>query len=236
MTRHFNRQADIATDLLPYLLRMVSPNVSPVIVGGSGGGTSTASVRKASEQQCVARAVQAMAASGVRFDRTKVSSVEDSNAGPSVYGSTQWIYRMEPSLDELGTFETGGKGFGETGRGRTRFAVRQVLEQEWRKEEKKRAEAARMARLGGAVVGAEVDDSDSGVQEAGKIKDAVIVKRDFFGRPIVTPCLGSVGEEHGERSGTAPNASEDRVWVTYHEGFSNAVRKPITLAELMRGL
>ena len=29
---------------------------------------------------------------------------------------------------------------------------------------------------------------------------------------------------------------EARVWVSYHEGFSMAVRKPVGLAELMRGL
>jgi chromosome transmission fidelity protein 18 len=29
---------------------------------------------------------------------------------------------------------------------------------------------------------------------------------------------------------------EGRVWITYHEGFSNAVRKPLTLAEIMREL
>ena len=28
---------------------------------------------------------------------------------------------------------------------------------------------------------------------------------------------------------------ERKVWVSFHEGFSNAVRKPITLEELMRG-
>ena len=29
---------------------------------------------------------------------------------------------------------------------------------------------------------------------------------------------------------------EHRVWVSFHEGFSNAVRKPISLEELMRGM
>jgi len=30
--------------------------------------------------------------------------------------------------------------------------------------------------------------------------------------------------------------SDNKVWVTFHEGYSNAVRKPITIEELMRGL
>jgi chromosome transmission fidelity protein 18 len=29
---------------------------------------------------------------------------------------------------------------------------------------------------------------------------------------------------------------EGRVWVSFHEGFSNAVRKPVTLREIMSGL
>ena len=241
LTRHFSRQSDIATDLLPYLLRMVSPNVNPVIVGGSNGGASIASVRKASEQQCVRRAVQAMAASGVRFDRTKVSGPEDSGGtagGPMAYG-TQWIYRMEPSLDELGTFETGGKGFGESG-GKTRFAVRQVLDQEWRREEKRLAEAARVARMGGVAVPDVVAKHAGGPASAvGKMKDMGMVKRDFFGRPVTMSRPGSSkaeSEAHEEGKVTAKAEEGNRVWVTYHEGFSNAVRKPITLAELMRDL
>jgi chromosome transmission fidelity protein 18 len=27
-----------------------------------------------------------------------------------------------------------------------------------------------------------------------------------------------------------------RIWVSFHEGFSNAVRKPVTLDDIMRGL
>ena len=38
-----------------------------------------------------------------------------------------------------------------------------------------------------------------------------------------------------DRKGEAEDES-GRVWVSFHEGFSNAVRKPITLAELMKGL
>ncbi|KAK3711319.1 Chromosome transmission fidelity protein 18 [Vermiconidia calcicola] len=235
--RLFSSTSDIATDLLPYLLRMLSPNVNPIIVGGSG--SSTASVRKASEQQLIQRAVQAMGASGVRFDRTKVNGFDGGrSAGPSGYGSTQWIYRMEPSLDELGTFETGGKGFGESG-GKIRYAVRQVLDQEWKKEEKRRAEASRLARFsGGAANGlglARPAGEDEDAAPHRRAANAVLIKRDFFGRPIEVPKPGS--SDNSEKDLEAQTGSgEDRVWVTYHEGYSNAVRKPITLAELMKDL
>lgn len=29
---------------------------------------------------------------------------------------------------------------------------------------------------------------------------------------------------------------DNKVWVSFHEGFSNAVSKPITIEELLRGL
>jgi chromosome transmission fidelity protein 18 len=143
---------------------------------------------------------------------------------------------MEPSLDELATFETGGKGFGESG-GKVRFAVRQVLDQEWRKEEKRRAEAARLARFsGGDVVGIEgiAASGESGVDEAKKgALEPLVVKRDFFGRPIAVPMPGSLEDEKAKKKEREKIEGEQRVWITYHEGFSNAVRKPITLAELM---
>ena len=240
LTRLFSSTADISTDLLPYLTRMLSPNVNPIIVGGSGNDKGTASVRKASEQALVQRAVQAMAASGVRFDRTKVSTNDDNAAAPAAYG-TQWIYRMEPSLDELAMFETGGKRFGEAG-SKTRFAVRQVLDQEWRKEESRRAEAARMARFSGGK-GSVVQDVDvvsktDPVEAAQtKMSKAAPVKRDFFGRPIaVARPESDHDKEQGKSSKESKVDEEQRVWVTYHEGFSNAVRKPITLAELMKDL
>lgn len=235
LTRLFSSTSDISTDLLPYLVRMLSPNVNPIVVGGSGNDRGTASVRKASEQVLVQRAVQAMAASGVRFDRTKVSTADE---GAAMSYGAQWIYRMEPSLDEFAMFETGGKGFGQSG-GKTRYAVRQVLDQEWKKEELRRAEASRLARFSGGVAVAQDGAVGSkqnvdGVPDGKAAKETVVVKRDFFGRPIATPRPGS-GDESQRRKGKE-GEEEQRVWVTYHEGFSNAVRKPVTLAELMKGL
>ena len=62
-------------------------------------------------------------------------------------------------------------------------------------------------------------------------------KRDFFGR-IIENVRPASKEEHinGSRAMEMSEKGESRkVWVSFHEGFSNAVRKPITLDELMRG-
>ncbi|EME47649.1 hypothetical protein DOTSEDRAFT_86095 [Dothistroma septosporum NZE10] len=220
LTRLYCSTADITTELQPYLFRMLSPNVNPIVVGGSGKDKSIASVRKASEQTLVKRAVNAMGATGVRFDRVKVSQSEGASSGPQ-----QWVYRIEPPLDTLCTYETGGKGFGDSG-SKTRYAVRQVIDQQWKEEEAHLNEESRLARFG-------VLASDAAPAKRGEIDELEAPKKriacDFFGRPIAVPADGAVVPQREKKSGLT-------VWVTYHEGFSNAVRKPITLKELMQNL
>lgn len=81
---------------------------------------------------------------------------------------------------------------------------------------------------------------------------AVEIKKDFFGRVIKesrslmeidgnkenTPGGGSDADADGRPRNKAKNGMREelKIWVTFHEGFSNAVRKPITVAELMKGL
>ncbi|KAK1071289.1 Chromosome transmission fidelity protein 18 [Friedmanniomyces endolithicus] len=250
LTRLFSSTTDIATDLLPYLLRMLTPNVTPVIVGGSGNDKSTASVRKSSEQILVARAVVAMVATGVRFERTRVTSDGPAEGMGGWQQTAQWIYRMEPSIDVLGEFfAMGGKVVGESGgKGKQRFAVRQVLEQEWRKEEARRAEKARQARFTGGIppggnAGADIAMStrdNDGLPRHGdvaKVRVDTTTKRDFFGRALAAPVLGAE-ETAAARTRRVKQERKDegRVWVSFHEGYSNAVRKGIGLGELMGGL
>lgn len=225
LTRLFSSTANMATDLQPYLFRILTPNINPVVVGGNGKEKGTASVRKSSEQALVKRAVNAMGASGIRFDRVRVS--DDSG---SSYGAPQWIYRMEPPLDTLCTFETGGAGFGDSS-GKTRYAVRQVLEQEWKKEETRLAEESRLARFGVTSLLPAAPSSKRGV-----LTDEELLKRsisrDFFGRPIAAlapEAQKTKDAEDKEKQGPS-------VWIAFHEGYSNAVRKPITLAEFMKEL
>ena len=88
LLRSFRSPEDIATDLLPHLIRMLTPDVKPIVVGGSGDLRGTASVRKEGEKEMIRRAVEAMGAVGVTFERARV---EDARGG---YGG--FVYRMEP--------------------------------------------------------------------------------------------------------------------------------------------
>lgn len=103
-------------------------------------------------------------------------------------------------------------------------------------KEKRRLEEESRRRRAGDVGGETLVDHDAAHKEKDEAvaEKKVTVKRDFFGRVLQEPMLGdpdSVVTKAAKSEVTGPS-----VWVTYHEGYSNAVRKPITIAELMRGL
>jgi chromosome transmission fidelity protein 18 len=59
-----------------------------------------------------------------------------------------------------------------------------------------------------------------------------LIKRDFFGRIIEAKALA----ELDRNAETRVRTEERKVWVTYHEGLNNAVRKPISLKDFLSGL
>lgn len=61
------------------------------------------------------------------------------------------------------------------------------------------------------------------------------MKKDFFGRIIEAQPLAAAAELDA-RSGKGVVKEENKVWVTYHEGLNNAVRKPISLKDFLRVL
>jgi chromosome transmission fidelity protein 18 len=89
LMRSFRSADAIATDFLPYLIRLVSPNVKPVVVGGSGEQRGTASVRKEAEKLMVKRAADTLLDVGITLQRGKLEG-EVYSRGPT------WVYRMEP--------------------------------------------------------------------------------------------------------------------------------------------
>ncbi|KAJ4377164.1 Chromosome transmission fidelity protein 18 [Didymella sp. IMI 355093] len=226
LTRLFRSPEEMATELIPYTLRMLSPDVKPVIVNTGPAGSkssATAAVRKSSEKLLVKKAVEAMAATGVRFERSRIETEDAMNR------SGGFVFRMEPPLDTLASFETlAGKKDDKV-----RYAVRSVLEMEWKKESA-RIDMENRKRRGGQEHEEAVVQEETEEDVAKKLDEAnkKAVKRDFFGRVIKEKPL----IEGEVRKKTKQEGDEDRIWVSFHEGFSNAVRKPITIDELFRGL
>lgn len=87
LTRSFNSMETVAIDLIPNLNRMLSPDVKPVVVGGSEQ-KGMASVRKEGERKLVKSAVNVMTGLGVTFEKTRVEMESSFHGG--------WVYRMEP--------------------------------------------------------------------------------------------------------------------------------------------
>lgn len=56
------------------------------------------------------------------------------------------------------------------------------------------------------------------------------VRRDFFGRVVVEE--RDDGKKRRMDLGNGLRI-QPKVWVKYHEGYSNAVRKPVIFAELL---
>lgn len=253
LMRSFRSAEDVAVEFLPYLARLVSPDVKPVVVGGSQG--STASVRRDSERAMVKRASEVLAEVGIALLKGKIESeISVANRGP------QFVYRMDPyvftlsspclyslplthfhrDIDALSTFETGASLLLPSAVP-SRYAVRQVLDQELRLTKAERDAQTRKARFraGNPHGDDRMPDKDAdGDGKSGKKKrleieaDSTVVKRDFFGRILAAVPVA-------ELNGNAEKLQDEKlrkVWVTYHEGLNNAVRKPISLQEFMRGL
>lgn len=88
LLRSFRSAEDMSVDLLPHLIKMLTPEVKPIVVGGSGNQTGVASVRKEGEREMIQRAVEAMGAVGVTYERVRVESGQS--------GISTFAYRMEP--------------------------------------------------------------------------------------------------------------------------------------------
>lgn len=89
LLRSFRSPEDIAMDFLPSLVKIITPEVKPIIVGGSGEQKGIASVKKETEKAMVKRAVDVMSDVGVIYERGKLEGDFGNRA-------IQWVYRMEP--------------------------------------------------------------------------------------------------------------------------------------------
>ncbi|KAL8788795.1 MAG: hypothetical protein Q9213_001466 [Squamulea squamosa] len=237
LQRCFRSIEDITTGLLPCLVRILTPDVKPLIVGGSREQKGIVSVRKGEERRMIERAAKIMPDVGVTFERSRLDLVHGNGR--------DYVYRMEPPVDALTSFETAA--LGGPASSTARYAIRQALVQEHQK-----SVVGRRASVGQARFGTDSNVPLNKVADAPKNKGqigfprkesehATTPKRDFFGRFIQDG--GCELEKANEgRPSTDPydRATSDkggcRIFVSFHEGYSNAVRKPITLDDLMRGL
>lgn len=148
-------------------------------------------------------------------------------------------------IDLLVDFQTASTSTPSGAAPPVRYAVRQVLDQEFQKNILVRGNAARQAHYrlrnpdgDDSTYSLTVNKENKADKQDVDLEIMPINKKDFFGRVLkdhepLRELDGNVGEK---KNGTAKGKDDYKVWVSFHEGFSNAVRKPITVEELLRGL
>ncbi|RKF77487.1 Chromosome transmission fidelity protein 18 [Golovinomyces cichoracearum] len=227
--RSFRNPDHVATDFLPYLVRMLSPDVKPVIVGGLGGRRPIGSVRKENEKLIIQRTVNIMNHLGVTFEEGKL---ESSNIG----NSTALVYRMKPPLDNLVFFETANES--TTAPPPVYHAVRQVLDQEYQKHLAYRENLAKQTTQRQVSKKGFNNYNDLYSKqniESASLEAETCIQKDFFGRIITDNASSEYTRVKVKRHGMY-HQKDQKIWVKFHEGFSDAVRKPLTIDDLLRGL
>jgi chromosome transmission fidelity protein 18 len=115
-----------------------------------------------------------------------------------------------------------------------RYAVRHVLDQELQRSIALRDTQSRQARYRAGGAGndtAPLVDKDKEMKaKLEEMSQTPAVKKDFFGRIVQAPEPDPFAEARPKK------VVQHKVWVTYHEGLNNAVRKPLSLQEFMRGI
>lgn len=91
LLRLFGSLDVIALELLPSVGQMLAPEVKPVVVGGSGGSGSIASVRKESEKLCIRSAARVMKELNISFEKVRIE-----NEGAGAHSNMGYAFRMEP--------------------------------------------------------------------------------------------------------------------------------------------
>ena len=91
LLRLFRSTDAMAIELIPNVANMLAPDVKPVVVSGSAGLGSVASVRKQSEKSCIQNSVKVMGSLNISFEKARV---EIEGGGAHSHGG--FVYRMEP--------------------------------------------------------------------------------------------------------------------------------------------
>ncbi|EPS36585.1 hypothetical protein H072_9859 [Dactylellina haptotyla CBS 200.50] len=233
LVRAFKPVETVAYELAPWLIQIVQPKVNPVLVGGKDG-PGVASVRREVERQMVVRAVEALAECNVGFEKLRIEADENGRGGG-------WVFRMEPPFDALSTYKTFTQDAPTL---TTRYAVRQVLDQELRKFIILQQEQMRQARFAAANPGVDIGlsaemrkkERERELELKRKNAAAAGVKRDFFGRVVAAEEEPTESEAGRSKKRKVTAGEGAKIWCSFREGFSNAVKKPITWDELMAGL
>ncbi|KAI9201867.1 uncharacterized protein BJ171DRAFT_196839 [Polychytrium aggregatum] len=240
--RRWTNEPMVIMELLPFLLRIVSPEMRQ----------GNVQLLKAEEKAVLDRLVDIMIDFGLQFRQQKRSD------------EAAYSYRLDPPIDTfIQSFSNGSVGFDSIAAPKNilpwPYAIKQMIAQEIEKERLIRTELHTRERAGtaapavderGITGGKRVVAGSSSAKFGSPTKsraahapaglkspklvpkkldiESEAVARDFFGRPIL------VDQKKQEKENAAANADpKPQVTYKFNEGFSNAVRKPLLMSQLL---
>ncbi|KAI8975765.1 hypothetical protein BDF20DRAFT_914624 [Mycotypha africana] len=195
----------IVNELVPRLLHIISPDLKPV----------NQQLIKPAEKAKLTKLVDKMIEFGLNFRQEKTEE-------------GQFVYKLEPPVEQLLQFELSSpKAILPR-----QYAVRQMISNEIETEILRRREEAANERNKGKERKNPAQEQISFTEQLkNKINKEKQVPLDFFGRPIVPKQSSSSNQQKASTHQLKMQVDEKNTPVAYkfHEGFSNAVRKPMTV-------
>ncbi|KAI8332374.1 hypothetical protein BC941DRAFT_436468 [Chlamydoabsidia padenii] len=186
--RRFLSRDELVLNVVPRLLRILSPDLRPV----------NKQLIKPKEKETLDRLVNVMLDYGLTFMQHKTEE-------------GQFSFNLEPPMEELVWFE----GVTQKSVLTSRYAVRQMVMQEIETERLRRRELT----MGDLYDKTKKKDVSSSLNTNKKVTTEK-TPTDFFGRPISKKnIMNSLQDE--------PEVELVTISYKYHEGFSNAVKKPM---------
>ncbi|KAJ2449118.1 Chromosome transmission fidelity protein 18 [Coemansia sp. RSA 2336] len=206
--RSLTTASHVAQHLLHPLLLILSPQLT----------ISNRHLLRGAEEDRLLRLVEVM-------DAWSLSLVQERDS------TGQLIFRLEPPIDRLYAL---GSRRPQRAILPMRYPVRQLISQE--------IEHVRRARYDMDIDDANSRESaarehierlraDQQPQPKASAGSATKIARDFFGRAITKPANDKASSGSENVSSSQPATS--RVWFHFFEGFSNAVRKPTQMSEIL---
>lgn len=138
----------------------------------------------------------------------------------------EYVFVMHPPIDQLIQF-TGLKHL-KFNTLMNKYPVRQMISHEIELATMRRMKATSDARLGTENLSQEKESSPSSSQRIDKFAVKATVARDFFGREII------VNDEDMAANAVKKEQNRREVRYVFHEGFSNAVRRCVTMKSLLQ--
>lgn len=239
-SRMFRQESVIATELAPFLMTIVNPVLNPVNAG----------LILDREKQKLSHTIEIM----IDFDFQYLQQRTDSGV---------YVYKADPPIEMIAKFSEQEQGSASVGKYLIRQLISQALEQEFaRRLTRPKSLADSVKRKGGSddddgareneEQSEDIQHRDKRVASDNLLSSSPVKVADvkpirpsfasFFPRSTGSDMENGGGRPHSRQNSMQETKEksklerENRVWVQFHDGFSNAVKKPLQWNDFWRDL